>query len=156
MFALVCLVGGCSPEGSVTPPTDAALPGAESLAALRWLAGTLRTTDGELVTEEVWTEPGGGTMFGISRSFAKGELVAFEWLRIEARGDAILYIAHPNGRMPGTEFALRAGDPDGTFVFEKPDHDFPTRVIYQRIDASHVRARAENDEQALEFHFERQ
>ena len=148
-FALLTLVGACSPKGTTE------LPGAESLATLSWLAGTLRTSDGETTTEEVWTPPGGGTMFGVSRTFAGGKLVAFEWLRIEARGDAILYIAHPDGRMPGTEFTLRSGDPEGTFVFEKPDHDFPTRVIYQRIDEKHVRARAENDEQALTFEFER-
>jgi hypothetical protein len=139
-----------------TAAPGSALPGSASLSQLQWLAGTLRTApDGELVTEEVWTEPGGGTLFGVSRTFTGDRLVEYEWLRIEARGDAVVYIAHPGGRMPGTEFTLRTGDPDGTFVFEKPDHDFPTRVVYQRIDATHVRARAENDERALVFDFER-
>jgi hypothetical protein len=154
VFAVVCVLGACAPDaGTVAPQTS--LPGAAPLSRLQWLAGTFRTPDGEVTTEEMWTEPGGGTMFGVSRSFSGDRLVAYEWLHIEARGDAVVYIAHPSGRMPGTEFTLRTGDPEGTCVFENPDHDFPTRVVYERIDATRVRARAENDERALVFDFER-
>ncbi|MEM6989269.1 MAG: DUF6265 family protein [Myxococcota bacterium] len=132
---------------------DSSATAESGLAALAWLSGTHRT-DGPHTVEEVWTEALGGTIFGISRTVVDGRLVAFEFLQIEARGDTIVYIAHPGGRMPGTEFTL-SGDTAGGFVFENPEHDFPTRIVYRPVDATHTEVRAENDERTLRFEFTR-
>lgn len=144
------LLCGCAGQ----PPTAAPLPGADALHALAWLAGTHRTSGTPLV-EEVWSAPGGSTMFGVGRTIDGDTLVGFEFLRIEARAEAIVYVAHPGGRMPGTEFTLLPQTTPDTFVFSNPDHDFPQRVIYRQIDTAHTQARAENDDQALIFDFTR-
>ena len=148
--ALAALVAfGCA--GDETASRAPELPGSSGLASLAWLSGVHRMTDGDAVIEEHWTHPGGSVMFGINRTMKGEALAAFEILRIEARPDAIVYVAQPGGRVPGTEFTLvPQGDPD-TFTFENPEHDFPQRIHYRRVDATHVHIRAENDTQALTF-----
>lgn len=152
--ALVALLAvGCAAQSPTSHPSD--LPGSSGLARLAWLSGVHRMTDGDAVIEEHWTHPGGSVMFGINRTMKGDALAAYEILRIEARADAIVYVAQPGGRVPGTEFTLvPQGDPD-TFSFENPDHDFPQRIVYRRVDETHVHIRAENDSQALTFDLER-
>ena len=102
------------------------------LFGLAWMAGDWQTpsSNGRQVDEH-WTAPLGGTMLGTSRTVAGGKTVEFEYLRIEERADGIYYVAHPNARVPGTDFKLtkRAAD---QAVFENPQHDFPKRIIYRK------------------------
>ena len=63
---------------SVAAPPTATKP---RVADLAWLAGTWRTTEGDKVSEEIWTEPAGGTMIGMFRQTGKKPL--FEFLLIE-------------------------------------------------------------------------
>ena len=148
---VVVALSGCTAPAVPAP----ALPGADALEALAWLAGTHRFSQGPVVGEEVWTEPGGGGMFGVNRTFANGDLVAFEFMQIAATADAVVYTAYPGGQMPGTEFVLAEVTEPGTFVFTNPEHDFPSRLVYVRIDADHAQARAENDQKSLVFDFTR-
>lgn len=147
------LVLGCAPEETASRAPD--LPGSSGLGSVAWLAGVHRMNDGDAVIEEHWTHPGGSVMFGINRTMKGEALAAYEILRIEARPDSIVYVAQPGGRVPGTEFTLvPQGDPD-TFSFENPEHDFPQRIIYRRVDETHLHIRVENDTQALTFDLDR-
>src|ERR1043165_1695009 len=58
-----------------------AAPGtADPLNALGWLAGTWMNDDGHTVVEEHWTQPRGGTMFGVNRIVKDGTTVMYEYL----------------------------------------------------------------------------
>ncbi len=108
------------------------LAGAE-LGAAAWLAGCWSSLEGEAGSGELWTEPAGDSMLGLSRSVHDGRTVAVEYLRIQRREDArIELVALPLGQAE-TRFSLRESGP-GLLVFENPDHDFPQRVIY-RLEA---------------------
>ena len=98
---------------------------------LQWLAGHWTGTDGGVEMEELWTVPKGGMMLGIHRDVASSRPAFFEYLRIEEREHAVVYIASPRGQ-GATEFVLTLIN-EQTAVFENPDHDFPRKITYRRM-----------------------
>jgi Domain of unknown function (DUF6265) len=94
-----------------------------------WMAGTWRSTTGGVRMEEHWTSAEGGLMLGLHRDVSRKK-TSFEFIRIERRGDTLVYLAMPGGRPP-TEFPLKSATA-GRIVFENLAHDFPQRIIYWR------------------------
>lgn len=124
-----------------------------TLDELAWMAGHWASeVDGER-TEEVWLGPGGRIMLGMNRSLHENGHADFEYLRIEQRKDALVYVASPGGR-GATEFPL--ADVGADFVlFENPAHDFPKSIRYELTKDGALHARVSGDqggkEQALEW-----
>ena len=114
-----------------------------SLAAARWLAACWELNSGNRRVLERWTDPSGGEMRGASRTIAGTREIEGERLRIYARGDTLIYDAHPSGQAR-TEFRGRAPSP-GELVFENPAHDFPQRISYARLGSDSLIARIEGD-----------
>jgi hypothetical protein len=131
-IALLLISLGTSAATQDTKPT---------LAGLAWLAGSWSGDSGGIQMEEHWTAPRGNPMVGMHRDVGKGRTMLFEFLRIEQKGDQIVYLSMPNGRSPATAFPLK--ELSGTrVVFENLDHDFPQRIIYWK-DGADLRARIE-------------
>lgn len=76
--------------------------------------------------------PAGSVMTGMNRTVRNDGRTAFEFLRITATENGLVYIASPGGS-PGTEFPLKEAGRH-TVTFENPTHDFPQRIIYTRRD----------------------
>lgn len=113
-----------SVAASLPPPASAGVDG------LAWMTGHWEMLGENRHVEEVWLAPEGGILLGVSRTVRDGRAVAFEFLRIEARGDDVFYVAAPQGAPP-TDFRLVTAE--GTrAVFENPAHDFPQRIEYRR------------------------
>ncbi len=111
------------------------------LASLRWLAGCWERRTPRQVTLEMWMVPDGELMLGASRTVAGGVAREFEQLRLEARGDTLVYTALPSRQQ---ETAFRSMQfSDSAFVVENLAHDFPQRIIYRRRGADSVIARIE-------------
>lgn len=118
---------------------------ASPLDGLAWMAGCWRSERGGTVSEEHWMAPAGGTMFGLSRTVSDGRLVEFEFLEIRAREGGVDYVAHPSGQAT-TIFRLTAPAADGRdIVFENPEHDFPTRIVYRRQPDGSMHTRIEGE-----------
>lgn len=155
VLGLLAWLAGCqTPQRSAAPAETATEP----LSALDFLAGQWSYAEDGRVSEEHWTRPHGGTLLGVARTIESGQTVFFEYLRIEARPDGIVYLASPMGRCPPTAFRLveRA---EGRAAFENPRHDYPQRVIYWRTPAGELAARIEGVEngqpRASEWHWTR-
>src|SRR5262245_57096340 len=106
--------------------------------------------------DEHWTNVAGGSLIGMSRTVAGGKTVFFEYLRIEARGPEIYYVAHPRARTPGTDFKLvRLSGHEA--VFENPAHDSPKRVIYRKNGNGTLSGRVERGgtekEKPQDYHY---
>jgi hypothetical protein len=111
---------------------------------LAWMSGDWETAPGHMQIDEHWTKVGGGSLIGMSRTVAGDKTVFFEYLRIEARGSEIYYVAHPRARTPGVDFKLvRLSGQEA--VFENLAHDFPKRVIYRKNADGGLTARVEGD-----------
>lgn len=153
-----------APETGGSPARQATLTDLRAsgpLARLSWLAGEWESwdpDDGRCTTEQ-WMTPAGSSMLGSNRTVEGDRTVAWETLRIEARGDGVVYVADPSGQAV-TEFRLvDAGvDTHGAdyAVFENPEHDFPVRIRYTLRDET-LTARIEGREpdRAAEWSYHR-
>jgi Domain of unknown function (DUF6265) len=123
---------------------------------LAWMSGDWETALGRAQIDEHWAKVAGGSMIGMSRTVAGGKTVSFEYLRIEARGAEIYYVAHPRARNPGTDFKLVRLTAEEA-IFENPEYDFPKRLLYRKNRDGTLTARVEGDgtekEKAQEFHY---
>lgn len=97
----------------------------------RWVSRSRRGGQ-VVVSEEIWLEPAGGRMLGVTRSFVPGSDRggSFEFLRIEREGARLVLLAQPGGTPP-TRFA-EAERGRAHVLFTNPEHDFPTRILYRR------------------------
>ena len=104
----------------------------------RWFAGCWSGAgDGGQVTER-WIAAGQATLIGTSHTLKNGVLSAFEFLRVVLKNGIAVYVAQPNGAPP-TEFTA-VEQSSSAIVFTNPAHDFPKRVGYRLVDATHLHA----------------
>ena len=120
---------------------------ASGIASLAWMAGAWTHDTGGSVVEEVWMAPAGGTMIGAGRTVGGGKTKFFEFLRIEQRGESLVYVAMPRGA-GATEFAMSSIDAT-SITFENPKHDFPQTIRYWR-DGTRLCARVAGEGQPAE------
>jgi hypothetical protein len=81
-------------------------------------------------------------MFGVGRTLSDGKEVFVEYLRLTVDRDGVVYCAAPGGRVPATEFcAVEYGSQRA--VFERLEHDFPQRIIYELQSDGTIKARIE-------------
>ena len=100
-----------------------------------WLHGCWRSTTGspsggDVVVEEQWMAPRGGTMIGMGRTVRGGRTTEYELVVLKEQDGRLAYEAHPSGQ-PSAVF-LSSEVSDTAVVFENPEHDFPQRVGYRR------------------------
>ena len=120
---------------AVASPLDAQGRAVESLG---WLQGCWERRTPTSLVEEHWSSAAGGMLIGFGKTTVRDTVREWEFLRIYAIGDTLVYHATPSRQQP-TEF--RAAPPhDSAIVFANPAHDFPQRVIYRRAgDSLHAR-----------------
>lgn len=108
---------------------------APSAAELGWMAGSWveNRPDGRL-TEEVWMQPRGGMLLGMSRSGKWDRIGLFEFMRIAEGVDGRLSLQAQPGGGPPAEFPLVQATVQSA-TFENPAHDHPTRIRYWRDGA---------------------
>jgi len=124
--------------------SPAAAPSSDDpLTSLAWMAGDWMGVDGGVEMEERWTEPRGGMMLGIHRDVKAGKAVDFEFFRVAATPEGIVYFASPRGR-PAVPFRA-VESKDNRVVFENKQHDFPKRIIYWLGGDGSLHARIEGD-----------
>ena len=120
---------------------------AQSAAALdraAWLAGCWERRAGARVTTEIWMPASGGVMLGAARTVLEGRTWAYEFLRLSAEGEALVYTAIPSGQKE-TAFTSATAPPSraDSLVFENLAHDFPQRITYWRVGTDSLVARIE-------------
>lgn len=115
-----------------------------SLDAVSWMAGYWVGEHNGTHIEEIWLPPAGGLMVGLHRDVLPSGRSFFEYLRIEATGDTLVYVASPMGRTP-TRFPARLIE-SRRVLFENPDHDFPQRIEYRLDDQGRLQAAASGRE----------
>jgi hypothetical protein len=142
-LVLLIIALGCAASSS---PSDAkqAVDPEDPLAALAWMAGYWQGETKNTLMEECWLPPRGGIMVGMHRAVFGPNRSFFEFLRIEATDQGIVYLASPRGRA-ATPFFLKETGKQGV-VFENLEHDFPQRIIYVLEEGGQLRSRIEGEE----------
>ena len=115
---------------------------AADLTQLSWLSGCWAYDGSDPGSGEYWMRPMGGSMLAVSRTVKDDRTVGFEYLRIaEVDGESLALFASPSGK-PATRFDLIKLT-DTEVVFEKPEHDFPQRIIYSLAEGDALLGRIE-------------
>jgi len=110
------------------------------VAALDWMTGHWVHDEGREKVIETWVGPGNGLMVAANLTTWPNGRKSFEFLRIADNTEGFSYLASPGGRSP-VEFKLKELG-ERRVVFEKPDHDYPQRILYWR-DGEALVARVE-------------
>ncbi len=141
----------------VVPAAHGATGDNDPLARIAWLAGSWVQELANGRREELWLEPLGMTMLGVSRTVVAGKTVEYEYLRIEERAGMLVYIASPSGQATAEFPAIELTD--STAVFADPAHDFPQRVRYRRVGPDSLLAQIEGERngetRVIDFPFRR-
>ena len=96
-----------------------------------WLAGTWAMEDGASWADELWTDPRGGVMLGLSRIGFGSEVKSWELTQIKTRKDGTLaYIVQEEGK-PAVEYPLVLISAEA-IEFSNPANDYPQRIRYWR------------------------
>jgi hypothetical protein len=112
-----------------TAPLAAQLPVRGALPA--WLAGSWTMEEGAKWADEVWMNPRGGVMLGVSRGGFGSELEHWETAQIKVKSDGtISYFAQPQGKA-AVEFPMVLVSEEA-IEFANAAHDFPQRIRYWR------------------------
>ena len=134
---------GAIARALVLATLSSAALGAQSRAveSLGWFTGCWERRTPSAVIEEHWSSATGGMLIGFGKTTVRDSVREYEFLRISAIGDTLVYHAQPSRQRPA-EF--RAVPPyDSVITFANPAHDFPQRVIYRRAGPDSLLARIE-------------
>ncbi len=123
----LALFGACA--AARVDPEPAPVVATATSPDLSWMTGHWRNAGATGFSEEIWSSSEGGMMLAVSRTVRGGEVVMFEYMRVEL-GDTPALIAQPGGG-DGTVFALVETGPQRA-VFANPDNEYPTHIEYAR------------------------
>ncbi len=113
----------------------------QAIDQLGWLEGRWEGVSDGMSMEEQWTSVRGGVLLGVHRDVKGGRMVSFEFLRIQATPEGIVYFASPGSRPPVAFKLVETGERRA--VFENKQHDFPQRILYWLDAAGAMHARIE-------------
>lgn len=133
-------ITGCHTTGTASPPSKGS-----PIEMAAFLVGEWMSETGATRTWETWSPPRGGLMLCSTVTVKDDKAVFFEFLRIEERGDGVVFIAQPRGKPP-TEFTLGSHAADRV-TFVNPANDYPKRITYALQDG-HLMATIDGGEDA--------
>lgn len=139
---VVCgAIAACSGGGQNVPLPTAGATGMQVPAEeLSFLLGRWQQVDGPATIEERWVRSPDGDLLGSGRVTVQGMLGFAEALSIVRAGDTLTFVAWPTGQDP-TPYQ-RARSAPNEIEFANPNHDFPQRIRYSRVDDHTLTAEA--------------
>ena len=103
-----------------------------SVSDLSWLSGLWRMDQNGTITEESWTGVISNKMDGRSTTKRNDKIVEQETIVIDQDGSGTIFYNAKPSKQKGASFKLAKMD-SLNVTFENLKHDFPQRIMYQRI-----------------------
>ena len=125
MWRFMFMAAGLASALSVQQASPAAK---RSLDDVAWLAGCWEQAAEGRQVDEVWMKPAGGVMLGMSRTVARGRMVASEQLQLREEGGGVFYVAKPSNQAEARFELVEVKANHAKFA--NPAHDFPQAIIY--------------------------
>jgi len=91
---------------------------------------------------EVWEKEGSLALKGYGFTIKEGMRVISETLSLRQMGDQVMYEARVPDQNDGkaVQFVLQKGI-DSLFSFENPNHDFPQKIQYKKLDKDRLKVK---------------
>ncbi len=121
--------------------SETTIPPAGKIESAGWLIGSWKSNTPDGVAYEVWVKESGSAYAGKS-FFVKGsDTIPQETVKLEQKGNDLLYIPTVNGQNDGKPVIFTSTNvTDSEMVFENQAHDFPQKISYKRIGADSLLA----------------
>jgi len=118
-----------------------------------FLQGTWKMENKEIY--EHWDKTNESTLKGFSYSLKDGKMTVSEYLEITEINKEINYKATVLNQNQGKEVKFKLTKKDSTYTFENPDHDFPKKIVYQKLNDKEIFVRV-SDGRQKEFAYKMQ
>lgn len=120
-----------------------------------FLHGTWKVQNKE--TYERWDKLNEHTLKGFSYKLENGRMHISEYLEISGKGGDLFYTASVVDQNQGAGIDFKLTESDSALVFENPDHDFPKKIVYQKLtDHDILVSVSDGKDQGFSFKMEKQ
>lgn len=111
------------------------------LAENNWLLGSWKNITEKGYSVEIWTKVNDTLFQGYSYLIKGADSVPLETVHLAEKNGILYYIPTVNGQNgeKPVEFKLSAHTPN-QLIFENPEHDFPTKIVYNQLSADSLLA----------------
>lgn len=99
------------------------------ISKFSWLSGKWEGSFGEMKTFEEWQPLSGNVMEGRGGVTSGTDTMFAEGIKLEVKEGELYYTAKVPGNPGPVDFKFK-GYTNDTAIFENPEHDFPSRVLY--------------------------
>ena len=97
---------------------------------------------------ERWDMLNNTTMKGIAYTIHEGQVVVFEYLDVLYDNNEFVYMATVPDQNQGKSIVFKiTAKTDDTFTFENPEHDFPKKIVYQKLNETELFVQISGDDQ---------
>lgn len=110
-----------------------------------FLQGTWKMENNEIY--EHWDKLNESSLKGVSYKFNNGEITISEYLDIAETNSETTYTATVLNQNEGRGVSFKLTKTDSTFTFENPDHDFPKKIVYQKLNDKEIFVQVSGDKQ---------
>jgi hypothetical protein len=101
-----------------------------------FLQGTWKMENKEIY--EHWDKLNENKLKGFSYKLNNGQMVISEYLDITKADNEVIYSATVLKQNQGKEVNFKLTKTDSTFTFENPNHDFPKKIVYQKLNDTEI------------------
>jgi uncharacterized protein YciI len=101
-----------------------------------FLQGTWKMENKEIY--EHWDKFNENTLKGFSYKLKDGQMFISEYLDITKANNEVIYTATVLKQNQGKEVSFKLTKTDSTFTFENPNHDFPKKIGYQKLNDTEI------------------
>jgi uncharacterized protein YciI len=101
-----------------------------------FLAGTWKIENEDVY--EHWDRLNESSMKGFSYIVKDGNISVSEYLDISKTDNEIIYTATVLNQNQGKAINFKLDKTDNAYTFENPDHDFPKKIVYQKLNNKEV------------------
>jgi uncharacterized protein YciI len=114
---------------------------------LDFLQGTWKIEDKEIY--EHWDKINENTLKGFSYKLSEGQMFISEYLEISKVNNDVIYTATVLDQNHGKGVNFKLTKTDNSFIFENPLHDFPKKIVYQKLNDTEINVKVSDGKQKL-------
>jgi hypothetical protein len=105
----------------------------------QWMIGEWSSTSPEGTVVEKWTKHNDSTYLGNASFVVEGDTVNSEIVTLEQKGADLFYVPTIEDQNDGKPVTFKLTEStDSKLVFENPNHDFPQKIAYTKVDADNL------------------
>ncbi len=87
---------------------------------------------------EHWDKLGDNTLKGFSYKMKSGQIIVSEYLEVTRIRNEVIYTATVLNQNKGKGIEFKLTKADSTYTFENPNHDFPKKIVYQKLSDTEI------------------